>query len=425
MDDFGILPKHHIEPLIDGDFAEIDNLEYNKNPEVTSGVFNFGALVPSEQVSMLRNDTYHLPVGLDGYVIRNVPDQVIEVEQFLAGETTSLGTGNGGVPQTRMQEFRERSDAGEFNIYELVDDGLTFVGFNLADPSNPQSATDDDGNPLDQGNHPIFGDIRVRQAIAQAINYEDIIEGAAQGEGVQVNAFGSPALWGYNTELDSWQYDPEVALALLAEAGWVDDDDDPSTPLVATEDALYAEPGTPFAFELATNSGNVVREATGTIIQDQLGQIGISVDFQAQEFGALVTRLLGQEVDAILIGFSNILPDTSGGQGVFTPTGDTLGGGFNFVSYNNPEVTELYQQAAVLPGCDFNERQEMYWRISEILNEELPWLPLFAPNVMYAESNSVGNWEPFPETRYATMANLAISNSPYAASRISCNSFNF
>ena len=43
VDDFGILPKHVIEPLIDGDFAEIDNLEYNKHPNVTSGVFNFGA----------------------------------------------------------------------------------------------------------------------------------------------------------------------------------------------------------------------------------------------------------------------------------------------------------------------------------------------------------------------------------------------
>ncbi len=409
MDDFGILPQHIIEPLIDGDFAEIDNLDYNKNPEVTSGVFNFGALVPGEQVSMLRNDGYQLPVGLEGYIVRSVPDQVVEVEQFLAGELTSLGTGNGGVPQPRMQEFRERAEAGEFQIYEFVDDGLTFVGFNLADPTAPVDGLGEDGEALDQGVHPIFGDVRVRQAIAQAINYEDIIEGAAQGEGVQADAYGSPALWGYNTELDSWQYDPEAALALLAEAGWVDDDDDPSTPLVATEDALYAEPGTTLSFELATNSGNVVREATGTIFQDQLGQIGIEVDFVTQEFGALVTRLLGQEVDAILIGFTNIQPDTADGSGVFTPTGDTVGGGFNFVSYNNPRVTELYQQAATLPGCGFEERQALYWEIGEILHNDLPWLPLFAPNVMYAEANSVGNYDPFDEARYRNMADLAIN----------------
>ncbi len=46
LNDFGILPKHHIEALIDGDFAEIDNLEYNKHPDVTSGVFTLAPWSP-------------------------------------------------------------------------------------------------------------------------------------------------------------------------------------------------------------------------------------------------------------------------------------------------------------------------------------------------------------------------------------------
>ena len=306
------------------------------------------------------------------------------------------------------KKFRERAEAGEFNIYEYVDDGLTFVGFNLADPTNPQDAVDEDGEPLDQGHHPLFSDVRVRQAIAQAINYEDIIEGAAQGEATQVTTYGTPALWGYNGGIEPWQYDPDVALALLEEAGWVDDDDDPSTPLVATEDALYAEPGTPFEFSLKTNAGNVTRESSGVIIQDQLGQIGIAVDFQAIEFGALVTELTGQEYDAILIGFTNIDQDTDA-RSVLSPAGDIVGGGFNFVSYNNPEVTELYDQALALPGCNLEERQEIYHEIGEILHNDLPWLWLFAPNRMYAESNAIQNWTPFAETRYGTMADIAIS----------------
>lgn len=408
LDDFGILPQHIIEPLIDGDFAEIDNLEFNKNPEVTSGVFNFGALVPGEQVSLIRNDSHWASVSPEGYIIRNVPDQIVGVEQFLAGEVTSVDTVSGGVPAARMQEFRERAEDGEFQIFEYVDDGLTFIGFNWADPNSPVDGEDEDGNALDQGAHPLFGDVRVRQAIAQAINYEDLIEGAAQGEAIQVNTYGTPALWGYNQDVAPWPYDPDAALALLAEAGFIDDDDDPSTPLVATEDALFAEPGTPFEFQLLTNSGNLIREAAGTIVQDQLGQIGISVDFQTQEFGSLVTLLLGQEFDAIMIGFTNIDQDTDA-RNVFTPVGDSVGGGFNFVSYNNPEVTEKYQEALALPGCDLEERQAIYHEIGEILHEELPWLWLFAPNAMYAESNSVQNWDPFAETRYGNMADVAIN----------------
>ena len=410
LDDFGILPKHIIEPLIDGDYSAIDTLEYNKNPDVTSGVFNFGALIADEQTSLLRNDNYWMTVSPDGYIMRNVPDQVVGVEQFLAGEVTSVGTaGSASVPASRMQEFRDRAEAGEFQVYEYVDDGLTFVGFNLADRNMPVNGEDEDGNPIDQGKHPLFGDVRVRQAIAQAVNYADIIEGAAEGEAVQVNSFGTPALWGYDSSLEPWEYNPEAALALLAEAGFVDDDDDPSTPLVATEDALYAEAGTPFAFEMLTNSGNLVREAAGTVIQDQLGQIGIDVDFQLQEFGALVTFLLGQDFDAIMIGFTNLAQDTDA-RNVFTPVGDLVGGGFNFVSYRNDRVTELYDQALTLPGCDLAERQALYHEISQILHEELPWWWLFAPNSMYAESNAVGNWQPFAEMRYVNMADLVISN---------------
>ena len=409
LDDFGILPQHVIEPLLDGDYSAIDTLDYNKNPNVTSGVFNFGALVPDEQTSLIRNDSHWMPVSPEGYIIRNVPDQIVGVEQFLAGEVNSIGTaGSASVPAVRMQEFRDRAEAGEFQIYEYVDDGLTFVGFNLADRSHPVDGLDEDGNPIDQGAHPLFGDVRVRQAIAQAINYDDIIAGAAEDEAVQVNSFGTPALWGYDSSIAPWEYNPEAALALLAEAGFVDDDNDPSTPLVATEDALYAEPGAPFAFELLTNSGNVVREAAGTVIQDQLGQIGIDVDFQTQEFGALVQFLLGQDFDAIMIGFTNLDQDTDA-RNVFTPVGDGVGGGFNFVSYRNDRVTELYDQALSLPGCDFDERQALYHEVSQILHDELPWLWLFAPNSMYAEANSVQNWQPYAEMRYVNMADIAIS----------------
>lgn len=410
LDDFGILPRHAIEPLLDGDFAAMNELEYNKNPNVTSGVFNFGALVPDEQTSLIRNDNHWMPVSPDGYIVRNVPDQIVGIEQFLAGEVNSVGTaGSASVPAVQMQDFRERAEAGEFQIYEYVDDGLTFVGFNLADRGNPVDGLDEDGNPLDQGVHPLFGDVRVRQAIAQAVNYDDIIEGAAEGEAIQVNSFGTPALWGYDASIEPWPYDPAAALALLAEAGFVDHDDDPSTPLVATEDALYAEAGMEFSFEMLTNSGNLVREAAGTIIQDQLGQIGIDVDFQTQEFGALVTFLLGQDFDAIMIGFTNLAQDTDA-RNVFTPVGDTVGGGFNFVSYSNDRVTELYDEALSLPGCDLAGRQELYHEISQILHEELPWWWLFAPFSMYAEANSVQNWMPYAETRYANMADLVISS---------------
>jgi peptide/nickel transport system substrate-binding protein len=327
------------------------------------------------------------------------------VEQFLAGEVNLLDS----APAERFAELRERSAAGEFQYTEFVDDGLTFMGLNQADPTNPQDGLDADGNAIDQGHHPLFGDVRVRQAIAHGINLDDIINGAAFGEAVPVAAFGSPALWGYDNSLQPFEYDPERALELLAEAGFVDHDNDPATPLVANEDALYAEPGTEFRFTLRTNAGNLAREASGTIIQDQLGQIGIVVEFEAIDFGALVQELLAQEFDAIIIGFTNLAPDADG-RDVYNPSNDTVGAGFNFVSYNNPEVTRLYNEAASLPGCNAEERAALTFQAQAILREELAWTPLFAPLSMRAASNSVENWQVFPEFEFWNFSDLAISD---------------
>src|SRR5690606_33065919 len=110
----------------------------------------------------------------------------------------------------------------------------------------------------EQDPHPIFGDVRVRRAIAHAINMDDVIEAALFGFGVNMPTMYAPGSW-VDPEIPAREYNPELALELLAEAGWVDDDNDPSTPLVATEDALYAEPGTPFTFTLVTNDGNTRR----------------------------------------------------------------------------------------------------------------------------------------------------------------------
>ena len=71
--------------------------------------------------------------------------------------------------------------------------------FNLADPTNPQPGLDEDGNPIDQGPHHIFGDLRVRQAIAMATDKDAIIEGVLQGEGIPAHANTYPALLGLST----------------------------------------------------------------------------------------------------------------------------------------------------------------------------------------------------------------------------------
>ncbi len=390
-----MVPAHIFTQLFGSDFAAMNNSDWNVAPSVSAFAFQFGEFRPGEQVSVLANQDYPDAqlgyVAPEGWIYKNVPDQTIMLEQFLAGDVTYTQ-----VAQSRQQEFRDLSQERGFQIFEYADNSFVFMAMNAADPMNPQNGVDENGDPIDQGHHPIFGDPRVRQALVMALDMQSIIDGAANGEGNVLASHANPNSWAYNPELQPRTYDQEAALALLAEAGWVDADGDPSTPLVA-QGALYAPDGTEFSFGLVTNAGNQVRESVATIVQDQLSQIGVNVDFQAIDFNVAIDQMLSQTFDAVILGWSFSFPDNPDDPTAnFAPANDIVGSGYNFTSYNNPEVTDLLDQARDLPGCNPEERAQLYYQVQEKLFEDQPWVWFFQPNVMWAAQADLQNWSPFP-----------------------------
>lgn len=407
-----MVPSHIFNELFGADYSAMNDADFNLSPSVTAHAFSFGEFRPGEQVSVVANQGYPDAqlgyVAPTGWIFKNVPDQTLMLEQFLAGEVSYTQ-----VAQSRQQEFRDMAQERGFQIFEYPDNGFVFMAMNSADPENPQNAFDENGDPIDQGHHPIFGDPRVRRAITMAMDIDEIIQGAANGEGSPLATHANPNSWSYNPTLQPRAHDPEAALALLAEAGWVDHDNNPETPLIA-QGALYAEDGTEFRFELVTNAGNQVREATATILQDQLARIGIAVDFQAIDFNVAIDNLVNQTYDAVILGWGFSFPDNPDDPTAnFDPANDIVGSGYNMTSYNNPEVTELLTQARSLPGCDVEARAELYGRVQEILAEDQPWIWFFQPNIMWVAQANVENWSPYPGDEAQIRWNLdALSITP-------------
>lgn len=408
FDDFGIIPEHHIRPQIETgsgvNWSLINELSYNKEPVVTSGIFNFIANIPGEQISLGNNPNHVNPVLPEGYIYKNIPDQTVLIEQFMAGEINVVY--DTGVPFERYEELRQMGQAGEIQFYEYVDDGYTWMAFNLADPTNPQNGIDEDGNVIDQGHHPIFGDKRVRKAVAFGVNMDDIISGAVFGEASPAVAHTFPSAWANNPDLEPYPFEPETAMALLDEAGWVDHDDNPATPRVASEDALYAEAGTELHFLLQVDASDQARINAATIIQDQLGAVGFRVDVEPVDFSSLIPVLLGQTYDAIIIGWTNISPDTDA-RAQFNPEFDRVGSGFNFVSINNPELSRLMEEARLLPGCDTQARAALYHQAQAIQHDELPYLFMYSPKQVIAVRGEVSGFAPQPENLFHNLGSWA------------------
>ncbi|MBK8028235.1 MAG: hypothetical protein IPK17_01745 [Chloroflexi bacterium] len=385
-------PSH----VLPEDVTTLGDSEFNLAPSVTRGPFTFGEFRPGEQVSLVNDPTYPAVdtvlgyVAPEGFIYRTVPDQTVMVEQFLAGELNVID----GPAVARRQDIRNSSAT----VYSYPGNAWDYLAMNLADPNNPQNAFDEAGNPIDQGNHPIFGDVRVRQAIARAIDIESIIDAAVFNEGERMTSFLIPASWAYADDLAPIPFDPEAAAAMLDEAGWVDADNDPATPRVA-QGSMYAEDGAEFVFTLYTNEGNTRREAIGTLIQDQLAQIGVRVDFQTIDFNTLLDIMDSQTFDTIILGWRNGYPDDPDATQLFTPASDVIGSGSNFTSFNNERFTELNAQAKSLPGCDPAERAAIYGEMQQIMQDELPYIWLFATNGMYA-ANSIEGFDPYPSQLY-------------------------
>lgn len=390
LNDIYPVPSHIFDPLYGANYAQMD-AEPRRIPTVTYGPFKDLEFSPDERVSLIADQAYLDAilgfVSPGEWIYKRVTNTTVAFEQLLAGELTW-----DSVAPERQNELRDNPD---FQIFEFSQNGFTYMGYNLADPTNPQNGLDADGNVIDQGNHPIFGDVRVRRAIAHATDIDAMIAGILDGNGTRVNTHAIPTSWTFDPDLAPYAYDPELALSILAEAGWVDHDNDVTTPLVC-DGCLYAEPGTPLEFELITNAGNLARERFGQAIQSQLAEIGIQVNFSAIDFGVLVQNIQAQAGDAFIIGWALGLPVDPDVTSFYTAQADQVGAGFAFTSYNNEELNSLLEQGRTVPGCAVEDRLPFYQQVNQILYDDQPYLYLFAGNVMYAAANSVQNWSPYP-----------------------------
>ncbi len=401
-----VLPSHIYRELIDEvGYEGLAEHEWFQHPTMTSGPFRFGERRPDESFTLVVNENYVDAVlgyvNPDEIVLAFAPDQDTQVDMFLDGEINVLSA----VYDHRMSDIWAAGEAGEIQVYEYPGGDWASVAMNWADPANPQPALDEDGNRIEQGLHPIFGDKLTRQAIARAIDVDAMIEEAVLGFGERMPAHITPSSWAYNHELPPIPYDPKLALEMLAEAGWVPENPGasagPENRLVC-QGCLYAtqvDPGfggSYLEFELLSVVGSYLGDAIGSLFRDQLVHIGIAVDFQPVEWSRLMELWLAQTYDATLIGWRAGYPADPDSTQIFGHASDVLGSGYNFTSFYNEEYFALEEMALNVPGCGMAERTEIYWRMQEIMQDELPYIFLFAETGLYAARNEVEGFAPYP-----------------------------
>lgn len=395
----GILPAH----VYDNNPENIVENEENLAPTVVSGPFMFREWVPDDHTTLDANPNYYLgQPNLASWTVRVYADQSAELAAILANEVD--GTMNGVGPQFVSVIEGEIASGKDMTIEKFLSNGNTFIGFNLANPENPQNGWEDlDGDgaytagepPLAQDPHPVLSDNAVRRAIAQSIDYTGIINKVAFGQGVATLANTWPSIeWAYNNEVEPYAQDLEAAAQTLADAGWVAGS--------TTNDAgvaILEKDGQPLSFNLMTNAGNETRENIGILMKDVLDSLGFDIQLDFIEFGTVVQNLVGQTYDAVIIGFGGGAPEPDDSS-QFSYLNDEVGAGFNFVSYYNETVENNLNAGKAIAGCSEADRAPFYQENQAIMNEEVPYAWLYVPLANSVWWNDIGNidantWSPY------------------------------
>ncbi len=241
-------------------------------------------------------------------------------------------------------------------------------------------------SPLPAWEKAWFQNRAFRVAVSQAIHRSDLARIAYLGHATPAYSFISPAnsFW-YNRSLTAPHTDVAAAKAGLAAAGFR-----------MQGSVLVDRTGHPVKFSILTNSGNAARAKMATLIQQDLGSLGMQVTVVTLDFPALIERLMHtQDYEACLLGLENVDPEPNAMLNIWLSSSPNH-------QWNPAEKTPatpweaeidrlMNRQAASATDA---ERKKDIDRVQQIVADEEPFIYLVYPNALVAMSPKLQGVQP-------------------------------
>jgi peptide/nickel transport system substrate-binding protein len=232
---------------------------------------------------------------------------------------------------------------------------------------------------------PILDDVRVRRAIAHAIDREAIVDAKFSGRAVLATGLIPPDHWSYEPDVPRYDFDPERAKRLLDEAGFPDPDGDGPAPRLHL---VYK------------TSADQFRVAIARVIAAQLGDVGIAVDVRAFEFGTFFADIKKGQYQIATMQTSEIgEPDYyrayfHSGR-IPTPKDPNAN---NRWRYRNARVDELTEHGRRV--VDLAERRRIYAEVQKIVADEVPIVALWHEDNVVLTHRDVVGYQILPNARF-------------------------
>ncbi|KXG73780.1 peptide-binding protein [Thermotalea metallivorans] len=325
---YGILPKHYYG-FEKGNIQKLKDLFLKP---MGSGAYVLKNYKAGQEVVFEKNPDYWKGAPKIKTIVMKVTNANTVVQELTAGNVDIDAVG-----KPEMVELIKQ--AGFLDIYSYPANSYGYIGLNLRDEK--------------------FKDKKVRQALMYGLDRKGFINAYYKGNGQVCNAPVSPVSWAYTDEINTYEYNPDLANKLLDEAGWV-----------KGEDGFRYKDGEKFTIHWMTYTGSKYVESLIPILKDNWGKLGIEVIPELMEFGTLAEKVYDKrEFEMYNMAWSLAIdPDPSG---IFAFAQDVPGGN-NSVGWRNEEAENLMKRGL----SEFNQekRKEIYKQWLKIANDDLPYL---------------------------------------------------
>ena len=315
-------------------------LEENENNIIGSGMFKLKEWVAGDRIVLERNEYFKEANS-------NVKEIIIKFIPEANSRMIMLETGEVDIAEALLPlDFQKISkEDDKFTTVEMQSSSNMFIGFDLRDKH--------------------LSDKRVRQAIAYAINNQDIVDSIYNGSATVATSPIPKITTGHNENSNPYEQNIEKAKELLAEAGY------------------------PNGFDIVLNvNEDNQRVDTAVVIQDNLKAIGVNVQIKTYQWASYVAFVENpsQEKGMFLMAW-NIANDDPDELLYALYHSSQITAHTNVVFYKNEDFDNLISKAR--ETIDKEKRIDLYKKAQDIIQEDLPHYAILYPMQNFAYKKNI------------------------------------
>jgi peptide/nickel transport system substrate-binding protein len=330
-----------ITPLPRHIWEKLDWSDPTKNPEinaptVASGPWKLKEWKRDDHATFVANDLYwEGRPNIDTLTSRNFGTQALAYQALKSGDVD--------WSSFQPSDHKEATTLPNVTVYDWYDASGTwsYIGFNLRRPA--------------------LKDPLVRKAISYATDRKGIIDGVVYGLGRPLSSPFPQSSWAYSPNVERYDFDVSKAQALFTQAGYT------------LSNKKLSKDGQQLSLKMLYPSASKTAEGIATVLQQQLGDLGVALDAQSLEFQALQDTLQKEPFDYDL--YAAAWSATLEPYYMYQIWAEQSIPQLNAGAYVNKQVEDLFDQSH--REFDMEKRKAIFAQIQKLITDDAPYVFLY------------------------------------------------